>query len=153
MKKSLIRMTENDLHTIIKESVMEILKENDMDEMGTQKQNAFLKKLMGDRHKPEYDNLSVADTSKMIDAELNKQQAAANLGVVYQVVDGDNIQEFGTFREAKKAFDAAVDEYYDLMGSGSPELSLVKVSDICYKFYGRKSGCCLGAVYIKKVKK
>ena len=47
MKKSVIRMTENDLHTIIQESVMEILKENGMEEMGTPKQNAFLKKLMG----------------------------------------------------------------------------------------------------------
>ena len=89
----------------------------------------------------------------MIDGELNKQQAAANPGVAYKVVDGDNIQEFGTFREAKKAFEAAVDEYYDLIGCGSPELSLVKVSDICYKFYGRNSGRCLGAVSIKKVKK
>ena len=30
MKKSVIRMTENDLHTIIKESIMEMLKENVM---------------------------------------------------------------------------------------------------------------------------
>ena len=145
-------MTENDLHTIIKESVMEIIKENGMDEMGTQKQNAFLKKLMGDRYKPEYDNLSVADSSKMIDAELNKQQAAANPGVAYQLVDYHDIKEFGTFREAKKAFDAAVDEYYDVMGC-SQGIYLVKVSDICYKFYGRNSGSCLGAIYIKKIKK
>ena len=148
-----VKLTETDLHNMIIEGVKKVLKENEMEEMGTPKQNAFLKKLMGDRHKPEYDNLSVADTSKMIDQEL-KNQSQKNLsnGIVYQVVDNDTVKEFGSFREAKKAFDEAIDEYYELRGCGG-DVALVKVSDICYKFYGRESRMCLGVVYIKKVQK
>ena len=69
--KQIIRLTESDLHKVVKSSVKRILKEINE---GTPKQNAFLQRLMGDRWKDEYANLSVPDTSKMIDQELANQK-------------------------------------------------------------------------------
>ena len=57
-------LDESKIRRIVKESVKRVLKE------GTQKQNAFLRKLMGDRYLDEYDNLSPRDTSALIDKEL-----------------------------------------------------------------------------------
>ena len=68
--KRKIRLTESELRNVIAKSVRNML-----NEMGTPKQNAFLRKLMGDRYKPEYDNLSVPDSSAMIDKELQAQKA------------------------------------------------------------------------------
>lgn len=69
--KQIIRLTESDLHKVVKSSVKRILKEINE---GTPKQIPFLQRLMGDRWKDEYANLSVSDTSKMIDQELANQK-------------------------------------------------------------------------------
>ncbi len=71
MKK--IRLTEGDLCRVVKESVKRVL-----NEMGTPKQNAFLKSLMGSRYKPEYDKLPVSDTSALISKELAFANQRAN---------------------------------------------------------------------------
>ena len=55
---------------IIAESVR-----NTINEMGTYRQNSFLRKLMGNRYKPEYDDYSVSDTSRMIQQELDRQKS------------------------------------------------------------------------------
>ena len=61
------------LKRIISESVRKTL-----NEMGTYKQNAFLQRLMGNRYKPEYDKLSVGDTSALIQKELDAQKQQQN---------------------------------------------------------------------------
>lgn len=63
--KHTIHLKESDLKRIISESVRRTL-----NEMGTIKQNALLRKLTGT---DKYDNLSVSDSSKMIDDLLKKQ--------------------------------------------------------------------------------
>ena len=74
MKKT-IRLTESELKNMIAESVSKTL-----NEMGTPKQNAFLQRLMGNRYKPEYDNLPVNKASELIDAELQRQNDERNSG-------------------------------------------------------------------------
>ena len=49
-----------------------------LNEMGTPRQNAFLQRLMGNRYKPEYDNLPVNKSSELIDAELQRQKNERN---------------------------------------------------------------------------
>ena len=61
------------LKRIISESVRKTL-----NEMGTYKQNAFLQRPMGNRYKPEYDKLSVGDTSALIQKELDAQKQQQN---------------------------------------------------------------------------
>lgn len=72
MKKR-IRLTESDLHRVIKESVKRVL-----NEMGTPKQNSFLRSLMGSRYDPSYDRLPVSDTSALISKELAFAKQRAN---------------------------------------------------------------------------
>ena len=72
MKKT-IRLTENKLKNMIVKSV-----NNALNEMGTPKQNAFLRKLMGNRYKSEYDDLPVSKSSEMIDTELQRQKNERN---------------------------------------------------------------------------
>lgn len=68
MTKKVIRLTENQFKQHIKNMIVETL----MDEMGTPKQNALLRKLTGS---DQYDNLSVKDASAKID-QLLKQQGS-----------------------------------------------------------------------------
>ena len=72
MKKK-IRLTESKLKNMIVKSV-----NNALNEMGTPKQNAFLRKLMGNRYKSEYDDLPVSKSSEMIDTELQRQKNEHN---------------------------------------------------------------------------
>lgn len=66
MNKQIIRLTESDLHRIVKESVNKILKE--MDE-GTEAQNDFIRGLCarkGIQYDPKYNSLSTRDASGLI---------------------------------------------------------------------------------------
>lgn len=66
--KRTIRLNESELKRMISESVKKVLTE-----MGTPKQNAFLKSLMGSRYDPKYDNYSVGDTGKLIQQEIDRR--------------------------------------------------------------------------------
>lgn len=66
--KRTIGINESDLKRMISESVKSVLTE-----MGTPKQNAFLKSLMGSRYDPKYDNYSVGDTGKLIQQEIDRR--------------------------------------------------------------------------------
>ena len=68
MAKKIIRLTENQFKQHIKSLIVETI----MDEMGTPKQNALLRKLTGSS---QYDNLSIKDASAKID-QLLKQQSS-----------------------------------------------------------------------------
>ena len=143
------KITESRLRNMVRKSVRTVLRES-MNE-GTPKQNAFLRKLMGDRYKDEYDDLSVADTSKMIDSEL-----AGRPQKEYEVVDtigGEpDIYPCKSFYEAKKKLGEIVNEYYD-EGHWScyGDVWLRKESDICYVAGGRSLGV-VGRIYIRKKK-
>jgi len=63
--KQIFRLTEQDIKHMLK---------NVLNEMGTVRQNAFLKSLMGNRYDPKYDNYSVGDTGKLIQQELDRQK-------------------------------------------------------------------------------
>lgn len=66
MAKKIIRLTECDLKQYIKNVITETV----MNEMGTVKQNALLRKLTGS---DQYDNLSVKDASEKINQLLDQQ--------------------------------------------------------------------------------
>jgi hypothetical protein len=155
MKKQVIRLTESDLHKIIKESVNKIIKEN-YDIEGTDKQNALLRKLLGDRWRDEYENLSVQDASSMIEKELaNANPNAQKYEVVDNMGDKPEIIVCNSFFQAKKTLEKIAYEYHDEGGFGRPDsdIQLVKVSDICYKVYGRYSRYkSLGSIFIRKQK-
>lgn len=67
MKKIL---SENELRRLVESAVRNVL-----NEMGTPRQNDFLRSLMGDRYQDEYDNLPPQQSSQMIQAELDRQKA------------------------------------------------------------------------------
>jgi hypothetical protein len=142
------------MRDIIKESLRQTLIENGYME-GTPKQNAFLKKLMGDRWKDEYAGLGTRETSAMIDKELGKAPGSPIGGgyeVVDTIVDGHEIIPCNTFPEAKKKLEDAVQEYFDLGFFNEADLRFVKESDIMYACYGRNSRRCYGRLYIRKKK-
>ena len=70
-RKSTIKLNKSQLNRMVFETVKRVLAE------GTPKQNAFLRKLMGDRYNPEYDNLSPRETSALIDKELQSKNGRA----------------------------------------------------------------------------
>lgn len=151
MNKKIIRLTESDLHRIVKQSVNRVIRtinENSFGE-GTPKQNAFLKKLMGDRWDDKYSELSVPETSKMIDKELANSN---NAGTKYEVVEFDQVHECNSFYEAKKKFSEVMDELAEVGYFNDPYLRMAKVSDICWKVYARNGYRCLGSVFIRKKK-
>ena len=155
MKKQVIRLTEADLHRIIKESVKKVIRENSEIE-GTDKQNALLRKLLGDRWKDEYEKLSVQDSSAMIEKELaNANPNAQKYEVVDNMGNEPEIIVCNSLYQAKKTLEKIADEYFHEGGIGRPDsdLRLVKVSDICYKVFGRYSRYkCLGSIFIRKQK-
>ena len=69
--------------------------------------------------------------------------------LVDKVMNGDRETRYETFKEAKEKLSETIDEYYEV-GFGACGVSIVKVSDVMYKFYNRVLGC-IGSVYIKKV--
>ena len=69
--------------------------------------------------------------------------------LVDKVMNGDRETRCETFKEAKEKLSEIIDEYYEV-GFGACGASIVKVSDVMYKFYNRVLGC-IGSVYIKKV--
>lgn len=69
--------------------------------------------------------------------------------LVDKVMNGDRETRCETFKEAKEKLSVTIDEYYEV-GFGACGASIVKVSDVMYKFYNRVLGC-IGSVYIKKV--
>ena len=69
--------------------------------------------------------------------------------LVDKVMNGDRETRYETFKEAKEKLSETIDEYYEV-GFGACGASIVKVSDVMYKFYNRVLGC-IGSVYIKKV--
>ena len=71
--KRIIKLQKNEIKNIISESVKRVL-----NEMGTPKQNAFLKNLMGSRYDPKYDNYSVSDTGKLIQQEIDRRNSNRN---------------------------------------------------------------------------
>lgn len=146
-------MTDKRISQIISEQVSMLLSENDQTE-GTDKQNAYLKKLMGDRWKEEYSNLSTQETSAMIDKELGKTPGhPAGYEVVDTVVEGGpEIIPCRTFPEARKKLDEVIGEYYDVGFFQSSDLRFIKESDVMYSVYGRNSRHCYGKIYIRKKK-
>ena len=151
--KQVIRLTENDLHRIVKESVRKVLKENQYGE-GTPKQNAFLQKLMGDRWDDKYADLSVPETSKMIDQELAKNNTPQK---EYEVVESfgsdEKIHPCKSFYEAKKKLSDIIDEYFDSGWSSVGDVRLAKKSDICWvALIGRRYASIGGSIYIRKKK-
>ena len=74
MKKT-IRLNESEFRGFVRNLVGETIRSlNEAVDEGTPKQNAFLRKLMGDRYKDEYDDMDVRSTSAMIDQELERQR-------------------------------------------------------------------------------
>ena len=69
--------------------------------------------------------------------------------LVDKVMNGDRETRNETFKEAKEKLSETIDEYYEV-GFGACGASIVKVSDVMYKFYNSVLGC-IGSVYIKKV--
>lgn len=142
-----IRLTEGELHRIIKESAHMILSE-----MGTPKQNSFLRKLMGDRYKDEYDNLSVKDSSDMINQELSK---AGQVKKEYEVVEDFGREQTShpcnSFYEAKKKLSEIINDYFNSGWSCVGDVRLVRDSDVRWVIVGRNMGVC-GSIYIRKKK-
>lgn len=68
MKKT-VTLSESELRTLIESTVRGFI-----NEMGTPRQNNFLRSLMGDRYKPEYDNIPPQQMSQMIQSELDRQK-------------------------------------------------------------------------------
>ena len=142
------------MRDIIRESLRQTLVENGFIE-GTPKQNAFLKKLMGDRWKEEYASLGTRETSAMIDKELGKESGSPVGGgyeVVDTIIDGHEVIPCKTFPEAKRKLEGVVSEYFDVGFFQETELRFIKESDIMYACYGRNSRRCYGRIYIRKVK-
>ena len=145
--KQRIRLTEGDLHRIVKESVRNIL-----NEMGTPKQNDFLKKLMGDRWNDKFADLPVPETSKMIDQELaNSGKPQKEYEVVELMGSKPNIYPCKSFYEAKKKLSEIIDDYFNSGWSCVGDVRLVRDSDICWLAVGRNMGVC-GRIYIRKKK-
>lgn len=140
------------MQAIIRESLRQTLVENGFIE-GTPKQNAFLKKLMGDRWKEEYASLGTRETSAMIDKELGKTSGGSGgYEVVDTIIKGHEIIPCKTFPEAKRKLEEVVSEYFDVGFFQETELRFIKESDIMYACYGRNSRRCYGRVYIRKKK-
>lgn len=150
MKKKLIRITENDLHRIIKNSVNRVI-----NEMSTPKQIELMKKLKGGDYDPSFDNLPVPEASKLIDGELSKRRGG-NGGQKYEMVDNGfsgnetKITEFNSFYEAKKALNDFIDELDEIGYFRSADIGLRKVSDVCWEAISRRSGRRYASVYIRK---
>lgn len=141
--KQTIYLTEADLRNIVRGVI---------NEMGTPKQNAFLRKLMGNRYKDEYDNLSPKDSSKMIDAELaNSNTPQREYEVVDTIGGKPDIYPCVGFYNAKKKLGEIVEDYYNNGWSAVGDVWLRKDTDIRWVAGGRNLGYC-GSIYIRRKK-
>lgn len=114
---NIIKLTEQDIHRIVKETVNRIINEEEDGRYGTYNQYAYLKLLLGDKYKPEYDYLPYDKLRKMIEWAKRKKDDARRETFTYYIVDeaGDKFNSYGVlgYSKAKKELDKIVKSYVD----------------------------------------